>query len=49
MDLCIQMPAPSGDQLKAARIRMGLIQVQAVALMGYPVQSGTRGGLQSRT
>jgi hypothetical protein len=49
MPLQIQMPAPSGDELKAARTRAGLSQVEAATLMGYPVQSGSRGGLQSRT
>ena len=43
------MPAPSGDELKAARTGSGLSQVEAATLMGYPVQSGSRGGLQSRT
>lgn len=49
MDLHIEMPAPTGEQLKAARLRAGLSQVDAAALMGYPVQPGSRGGLQSRT
>lgn len=49
MNLDIQMPAPSGDELKAARTKVGLSQVEAATLMGYPVQSGSRGGLQSRT
>jgi len=43
------MPSPSGDQLKAARLTAGLSQVQAAELMGYSVQAGSRGGLQSRT
>lgn len=43
------MPSPSGDELKAARLKTGLSQVDAAALMGYPVQTGSRGGLQSRT
>ncbi len=43
------MPAPSGDTLKAARVTAGLSQVEAATLMGYPVQAGSRGGLQSRT
>jgi transcriptional regulator with XRE-family HTH domain len=43
------MPCPSGEQLKAARLAAGLSQVEAAALMGYPVQAGSRGGLQSRT
>lgn len=49
MTLRIDMPSPTGDELKAARINAGLSQVDAAALMGYPVQSGSRGGLQSRT
>ncbi|OQW85847.1 MAG: transcriptional regulator [Rhodoferax ferrireducens] len=49
MPITIQMPSPSGDELKAARIKVGLSQVEAATLMGYPVQSGSRGGLQSRT
>jgi hypothetical protein len=49
MNLNIQMPAPSGEELKAARTKLGLSQVEAATLMGYPVQSGSRGGLQSRT
>ncbi len=43
------MPSPSGDALKAARMAAGLSQVEAAQLMGYPVQPGSRGGLQSRT
>ena len=49
MNIDIQMLAPSGDVLKAARTKVGLSQVEAATLMGYPVQSGSRGGLQSRT
>lgn len=45
----LDLPSPSGDTLKAARMAAGLSQVQAASLMGYPVQSGSRGGLQSRT
>lgn len=45
----IPMPSPSGQQLKAARVAAGLSQVEAAELMGYPVQAGSRGGLQSRT
>ena len=45
----LTMPSPSGDQLKAARLAAGLSQVQAAELMGYSVQAGSRGGLQSRT
>ena len=43
------MPSPSGEELKQARTAAGLSQVEAAALMGYPVQAGSRGGLQSRT
>ena len=43
------MPAPSGAELKSARLTAGLSQVEAATLMGYPVQPGSRGGLQSRT
>ena len=49
MIMHIEMPAPSGEALKAARLKSGLSQVDAAALMGYPVQAGSRGGLQSRT
>ena len=45
----ISMPSPTGDELKAARMAAGLSQVEAAQLMGYPVQAGSRGGLQSRT
>jgi len=45
----IEMPSPNGEELKAARLKAGLSQVDAAALMGYPVQTGSRGGLQSRT
>jgi hypothetical protein len=43
------MPSPSGEQLKAARLAAGLNQAQAAELMGYSLQTGSRGGLQSRT
>lgn len=43
------MPSPSGEALKQARMAAGLSQVEAAALMGYPVQAGSRGGLQLRT
>ncbi len=43
------MQPPSGCELKAARLAVGLSQVQAAELMGYPVQAGSRGGIQSRT
>ena len=49
MTIRLDMPSPTGEELKAARIKAGLSQVDAAALMGYPVQSGSRGGLQSRT
>ena len=45
----IELPAPGGMELKAARLSAGLSQVEATELMGYPVQAGSRGGLQSRT
>ncbi|RFO94720.1 XRE family transcriptional regulator [Rhodoferax lacus] len=45
----LDLPAPSGEALKAARMAAGLSQVEAATLMGYPVQAGSRGGLQSRT
>jgi hypothetical protein len=47
--LALDMPAPTGDQLKAARVVAGLSQAQAAELMGYPLQTGSRGGVQSRT
>ena len=43
------LPIPTGDQLKAVRTAAGLSQAQAAELMGYPLQSGSRGGVQSRT
>lgn len=49
VNMQIQMPTPTGDELKAARVKVGLSQVQTAILMGYPVQSGSRGGQQSRT
>ena len=49
MNIQLEMPAPSGEELKAARNKVGLSQVDAALLMGYPVQVGSRGGLQSRT
>ena len=45
----LAMPSPSGEQLKAARLAAGLNQAQAAELMGYSLQTGSRGGLQSRT
>ena len=45
----IEMLAPGGLTLKSARLAAGLSQVEAAELMGYPVQAGSRGGLQSRT
>ncbi|QDL53274.1 XRE family transcriptional regulator [Rhodoferax aquaticus] len=45
----LELPSPSGSELKAARLTAGLSQVQAAELMAYPVQAGSRGGLQSRT
>ena len=49
MTLFLSMPEPSGETLKAARLTAGLSQVEAASLMGYPIQSGSRGGQQSRT
>lgn len=45
----LDMPIPGGDELKAARIAAGLNQAQAAELMGYALQVGSRGGVQSRT
>lgn len=45
----IELPCPDGQTLKSARLAAGLSQVEAAELMGYPVQPGSRGGLQSRT
>jgi hypothetical protein len=45
----LDMPAPNGAELKAARIAAGLSQAQAASLMGYSLQTGSRGGVQSRT
>jgi hypothetical protein len=45
----LDMPSPSGEQLKAARQAAGLNQAQAAELMGFALQTGSRGGLQSRT
>ncbi len=47
--LALDMPVPTGEQLKAARLAAGLSQAQAAELMGYSLQTGSRGGLQSRT
>lgn len=49
MTIQLDMPSPSGDALKATRLDTALSQVEAAALMGYPVQTGSRGGMQSRT
>lgn len=45
----LAMDRPSGEELKAAHLKSGLSQVGAAALMGYLVQTGSRGGLKSRT
>ena len=45
----MELPAPDGLTLKSARLAAELSQVEAAELMGYPVQPGSRGGLQSRT
>lgn len=47
--ISLALPAPSGEQLKAARMAAGLSQVEAAQLMGYALQTGSRGGAQSRT
>lgn len=47
--ITLDLPAPSGEQLKAARMAAGLSQVEAAQLMGYSLQTGSRGGVQSRT
>ena len=47
--MSLAMPVPTGEQLKAARVAAGLSQAQAAELMGYPLQTGSRGGVQSRT
>jgi hypothetical protein len=45
----LELHSPSGEDLKAARMNAGLSQVEAATLMGYPLQTGSRGSLQSRT
>jgi hypothetical protein len=45
----LALPSPTGDMLKAARLAAGLNQAQAAELLGYSLQTGSRGGLQSRT
>lgn len=45
----LQMPAPTGEALKNARLAVGLSQAQAAELIGVPIQVGSRGGVQSRT
>lgn len=47
--IALSMPEPTGEQLKSARMAAGLSQAQAAELMGYPLQIGSRGGVQSRT
>ena len=47
--ITLEMPSPTGEQLKAARLAAGLNQAQAAELLGYSLQTGSRGGLQSRT
>ena len=49
LPITLNMPIPTGEQLKAARLAAGLNQAQAAELMGYSLQTGSRGGLQSRT
>lgn len=45
----LDLPIPTGEQLKAARVAAGLSQAEAAELLGYPLQTGSRGGVQSRT
>ena len=45
----LEMPSPRGEELKAARLAARLSQVQAAELMGFALQTGSRGGVQSRT
>jgi hypothetical protein len=45
----LALHSPSGEELKTARLNAGLSQVEAATLMGYPLQTGSRGSLQSRT
>ncbi len=45
----LQLQSPSGQTLKETRLNAGLSQVEAATLMGYPLQTGSRGSLQSRT
>ncbi len=47
--LQMALPSPSGDALKAARLAAGLNQAQAAELLGFALQTGSRGVLQSRT
>ena len=47
--ISLTMPAPSGEELKKARLAAGLSQAEAAELMGIPIQVGSRGGVQSRT
>lgn len=47
--ITLNLHAPSGEQLKAARLAAGLSQVEAAQLLGYALQTGSRGGAQSRT
>ena len=49
MNLALDMPSPTGEELKAARLKAGLTQVESALLMGFPVQIGSRGGTQSST
>jgi hypothetical protein len=47
--IALPLPSPTGDMLKAARLAAGLNQAQAAELLGYSLQTGSRGGQQSRT
>ncbi len=45
----LALHSPGGEELKTTRLNAGLSQVEAATLMGYPLQTGSRGSLQSRT
>ena len=47
--LAMALPIPDGNALKTARTTAGLTQNEAAELLGMPLQTGSRGGLQSRT
>jgi len=43
------LPIPDGETLKATRTAAGLTQNEAAEMLAMPLQTGSRGGLQSRT